>query len=55
VTRRTTTLADVEEPSFGRKAFMVMTKPGIFAQVLACFGDERAVPRYLERSELRSR
>ncbi|HVY29653.1 MAG TPA: hypothetical protein VHB79_24000 [Polyangiaceae bacterium] len=55
VTRRTTSLADVEEPSFGRKTLTMMTAPRIIAEVLAGFGDQQAVLRYLERPKLGER
>ena len=48
-------LADVKKASFGREAFAMVTKFGIFLQPFASLGDQSSVLRNLRRPELRPR
>lgn len=54
VTRGPAALRDVEEPPVGRQPVSVVAKPGIVAEVLARFGDQRTILRHLQRPELRT-
>jgi hypothetical protein len=49
---RPATLRDVQEPPVRWQAFTMMTEVWISTDALARFGDQRAIPWHLQRSEL---